>query len=186
VAGGRFERPLSGFPLRCFDQGLQSHFIDVSGEMTKKLSWVRGNCVVMSSPSKHGTELSDSDLLCRWCGQPVSVKWWKDGKRIYCSSRCLSAARFPLMLVCAAALTPILIGTILAPDAMFYFFVAGQGGTIPSGGLPLPLLALIWGEIAAACLSSLFLWYEAHVGWRVRQETREWRQMHEGGSRGSI
>ncbi len=90
------------------------------------------------------------------------------------------------MLFCAIFLTPFLIGTILAPDAMFHFFVEGQGVTIPPGGLPLLLLVMGWGEILTACLVSLFCWHEAQKGWRVRQESRDWHCIIEDGSGGSI
>jgi hypothetical protein len=75
-------------------------------------------------------------------------------------------------------LTPILIGTIMFPDAM-YRLVLYATSMNPYNEIP-PLSRMLIGNlIGVFCVAALWFWYEAHKGWRVRQETRDWHNIKE-------
>jgi hypothetical protein len=146
-------------------------------EPRKNLSKLRDQGMLMNESGEH-REPSQSTLTCKWCGRPVTVFRWMDGKNIYCSSRCLSAGLFPVMLFCALIFTPILMGTVMFPDAMYRLVLYGVS-IDPSSEIP-PLSRMLIGNlIGVFCVAALWFWYEAHKGWRVRQETRDWHNIKE-------
>jgi len=120
-------------------------------------------------------EQPQSVRLCKWCGKPIEIFRWKDGRNFYCSSRCLSAGLFPAWVFGSVFLTPFLIATITVPDAVFYLVWVGTGGgewVYPIEDISPLVSFMVWGTIAVICVSSVFFLYMAFSGWRTRREIR--------------
>ena len=108
--------------------------------------------------------------ICHWCDRPIHGRFWRDGRRYYCSSECHSAGLFSLFLPITVLFSTLLILFLIWPVGMFYFFTRTNSYNFSPNFTSSPLfLAIIFSVIALLFCCSIGFAKWTYQGWNHRR-----------------
>lgn len=79
----------------------------------------------------------------------------------------------------AVFLTPFLIATIIAPTAMFYFFLGSASWSIPLEDIPLSASIMVWSLTAVFWGCTIFFWYMVYEGRKAHKDIHAEQGAHD-------
>ena len=107
----------------------------------------------------------ETHQVCKWCGEFITGRVYKDGPNTYCSSECIAAGQFPVMVFIATILFSIILAITFIPSV--YSFVFDYFGHI----------IIMFGFYVIVLLVAIFALHTAIKGWSKRHEDSQFAHM---------